>query len=208
MIPAKNFFRQCRQGVYNKGGFHGGRGMNANDWEMLGIPPGSSVENIKSAFRRKVGQCHPDVCPEDDFAAARLRDVVSAYRQVLSEAESTFRSDSLFKTPLRPLAATLTIQPSRKLPSTVGIYTHRVLGRCHQSFQMLMLVVVLTAPVATVVLGSITLRPVLYRALQGHHVYVRPKGDPDEIRMAIALIKQQNADAGRMRNVSTSDVKK
>lgn len=180
--------------------------MHANDWEILDIPPGSSVEIIKSAFRRKVGQCHPDVCPGDAFAASRLREIVLAYHHLLADTETAFRADSLFKTPARPVAVTLTIQP-RRMTRTVNVYAQRALARCHQFFQTLMFVLVLTAPVATVVLGTITLRPAIYRALQEAPAYKKPKSDTDEVRTAIALIKLQNQDAERLRNVSITEVK-
>jgi hypothetical protein len=57
--------------------------------ELLGVSPIASREEVRSAYRRKVSQCHPDRCQDASDAVRRratqqLADLNEAYR-VLSE---------------------------------------------------------------------------------------------------------------------------
>lgn len=52
---------------------------------LLGVSPDAPIEIIKTAYRRKAAQFHPDRNPEAD-AAAKFRAVQEAY-EVLSDTE-------------------------------------------------------------------------------------------------------------------------
>jgi molecular chaperone DnaJ len=48
-------------------------------YEVLGLSHEATGDEIKSAFRRKARECHPDVNPSDMDAPARFRMAVQAY---------------------------------------------------------------------------------------------------------------------------------
>ena len=52
---------------------------------LLGVAPDAPAESIKSAYRRKAAQYHPDRNPAPD-AAAKFREVQEAY-ELLTDAE-------------------------------------------------------------------------------------------------------------------------
>lgn len=52
---------------------------------LLGVSPDASIEVIKSSYRRKAAQFHPDRNPEAD-AAAKFRAVQEAY-EILADLE-------------------------------------------------------------------------------------------------------------------------
>ena len=59
---------------------------------VLGITAEASMADIKRAFRRKVRECHPDVLAEDDPGDERVKEVVKAYRALMS-GEALSRSE-------------------------------------------------------------------------------------------------------------------
>lgn len=54
-------------------------------YAQLGVPPDAAVDRIKSAYRKKASQFHPDRNP-DPNAAQKFRDAQEAY-EVLADAE-------------------------------------------------------------------------------------------------------------------------
>lgn len=54
-----------------------------NHYARLGVSPGATPEVIKTAYRKKANQYHPDKNPSAD-AAARFREIQEAY-EVLSD---------------------------------------------------------------------------------------------------------------------------
>lgn len=54
-------------------------------YAILGVSPGATAEAIKSAYRKKANQYHPDKNASPD-AATRFREVQEAY-EVLSDEE-------------------------------------------------------------------------------------------------------------------------
>lgn len=55
-------------------------------YDVLGVPPTATPEEIESAFRRQARQWHPDVSAEADVSAADFKAVAHAY-EVLSDPE-------------------------------------------------------------------------------------------------------------------------
>ncbi|GAA0154600.1 hypothetical protein Leryth_012983 [Lithospermum erythrorhizon] len=54
-------------------------------YEVLGIPMGASLEEIKTAYRKLARVCHPDVAPKDSPADEFLR--IQAAYSTLSDPE-------------------------------------------------------------------------------------------------------------------------
>ncbi len=69
--------------------------MLCDVWDVLGVAPGASPEQIKKAFREQVKRCHPDVCPAPD-AGRRLEALLCAYQRALALPRRSPRSDILF----------------------------------------------------------------------------------------------------------------
>lgn len=60
--------------------------MNRDYYDVLGVKRNASEADIKSAFRRKAKQYHPDANPENPAAEAHFKEVNEAY-EVLSDEE-------------------------------------------------------------------------------------------------------------------------
>ena len=55
-------------------------------YEVLGISSGASSDEIKSAYRKKAKEYHPDLHPDDPSAAEKMNEVNEAY-DILSDPE-------------------------------------------------------------------------------------------------------------------------
>lgn len=60
----------------------------ASPYEILGVEPSSSLADIKSAFRAKVKEFHPDVCKDAGDSNLMIRRVIQAYKILLEQHES------------------------------------------------------------------------------------------------------------------------
>ena len=49
-------------------------------YKLLGIQPDASVAEIKTAFRRKAKQLHPDLSKESEADAKAFQKILKAYR--------------------------------------------------------------------------------------------------------------------------------
>jgi curved DNA-binding protein len=63
-------------------------------YKILGVPRGSSADEIKSAYRKLAMQFHPDRNPGDKQAEDRFKEINEAY-QVLSDTQKRSRYDQL-----------------------------------------------------------------------------------------------------------------
>lgn len=58
--------------------------MNTNPYDVLGISPNSSEDEIKKKYRALVKQYHPDLHPNDEEAARRMSEINAAYELIKS----------------------------------------------------------------------------------------------------------------------------
>ena len=63
--------------------------MARDPYSVLGVSPGSSDDEIKSAYRRLAKQYHPDLHPNDPAAAVRMNEINAAYDQIKNGAAYT-----------------------------------------------------------------------------------------------------------------------
>jgi DnaJ family protein A protein 2 len=56
-------------------------------YDLLGVPPSASEDDIKKAYRKKAKEHHPDKNPNDPQAAQKFQEMAAAY-EILSDPES------------------------------------------------------------------------------------------------------------------------
>ena len=49
-----------------------------NPYELLGLKPSASVEDVRKAYRKLAKKCHPDLHPGDAEAEARFKAISQA----------------------------------------------------------------------------------------------------------------------------------
>lgn len=62
-------------------------------YDVLGIEPGATLDEVKRAYRALAKELHPDASPDDTVAANRFREVTEAY-DLLSDPERRADYDS------------------------------------------------------------------------------------------------------------------
>ncbi|BCW97476.1 MAG: hypothetical protein KatS3mg024_0303 [Armatimonadota bacterium] len=138
--------------------------MQTSDWDVLGVQPGASREEIKKAFRLRVKLYHPDLHPGDEYAAARMRELTRAYARLMSRRLDAVRSDRLFSA--RPASAC--VQADVQDPDyrrLVRRYAWKDLtDRVRTAAQLGLALVLMLTPLAGAALSSATVLPRLFRA--------------------------------------------
>ena len=56
--------------------------MSNDPYQVLGVSPGDSEEEITKAYRRLAKKYHPDLNPGDETAAAKMSEINAAYDQI------------------------------------------------------------------------------------------------------------------------------
>ena len=67
--------------------------MAKDPYDILGVAPTASADEIKNAYRRLAMKLHPDMNPGDPSGESRFKDVASAYR-LLRDPEKRKRFDA------------------------------------------------------------------------------------------------------------------
>ena len=56
--------------------------MNRDPYQVLGVSPGASDEEVTKAYRKLAKKYHPDLNPGDEAAAAKMSEINAAYDQI------------------------------------------------------------------------------------------------------------------------------
>ena len=67
-------------------------GQKRDYYEILGVPKGTSENDLKRAYRKLAKDCHPDLHPGDKTAEARFKELNEAY-EILSDPEKKAKYD-------------------------------------------------------------------------------------------------------------------
>ncbi|XP_055466553.1 dnaJ homolog subfamily C member 4 isoform X3 [Psammomys obesus] len=105
----------------------GQRSPPTNYYELLGVHPGASAEEVKRAFFTKSKELHPDRDPGNPALHGRFVELSEAYR-VLSRDESRRNYDHQLHSASSPRSSGTTAQPKYTQQ------THRKLEQVHRSF--------------------------------------------------------------------------
>ena len=54
----------------------------ADPYQILGVSPDASDEEIKRAYRKLAKQYHPDANPGDEYAARKMQEINDAYDRI------------------------------------------------------------------------------------------------------------------------------
>ena len=69
--------------------------MAKNPYVVLGVSENATDEEIRAAYRRLAKQYHPDLNPNDSYAASKMNDVNVAYDQIkTAEKRAAYRDES------------------------------------------------------------------------------------------------------------------
>jgi molecular chaperone DnaJ len=58
--------------------------MSKSPYEILGISPGATKDEIKKAYRKKARENHPDLNPNDPNASSRMNEINDAYDRLMN----------------------------------------------------------------------------------------------------------------------------
>lgn len=67
--------------------------MTENPYDILGVSPDASMDEVKKAYRKKARDNHPDLNPDDPDAAERIKKINEAYDRI-TNPEKYVREDA------------------------------------------------------------------------------------------------------------------
>lgn len=65
-----------------------------NPYEILGVSPSASDEEVKSAYRTLAKKYHPDANPGSEYAAEKMREINAAYEKIQEMRDEGYSSSS------------------------------------------------------------------------------------------------------------------
>ena len=68
--------------------------MNRDPYQVLGVSPGASDEEVTKAYRKLAKKYHPDLNPGDASAAEKMSEINAAYDQIKNGYTPTSSSTS------------------------------------------------------------------------------------------------------------------
>ena len=68
--------------------------MGTDPYQVLGVSPNASEDEIRQAYRRLAKKYHPDLNPGDKTAAQKMNEINAAYEQIML-AVSDFEKGNL-----------------------------------------------------------------------------------------------------------------
>lgn len=76
-------------------------------YELFGVPPEASQDELRSAYRRLAAECHPDRNPENPEAEQVFREVSEAYSVLSDQGKRKEYDLARMKDPLRGILASV-----------------------------------------------------------------------------------------------------
>ncbi len=101
-------------------------------YETLGLEPGASEEEVRSAYRRMAKRFHPDTNPEDPTSEELFKKVADAYR-ILSNPAARGRYDRTAgvhrpKSPAQSTEKEVHREPAREVNRDIHVRLHLTIG--------------------------------------------------------------------------------
>ena len=72
--------------------------MTSNPYEILGVAPGVSSDELKRCYRKRLRAIHPDLNPDDPDATTKTKRLLEAYA-LLSDPTQRAQLDAQFTSP-------------------------------------------------------------------------------------------------------------
>ncbi len=138
--------------------------MSGSDWDVLGLAPGASREEIKRAFRRRVKLYHPDLHPGDLIADARMKELTRAYARLMSRHPDSARSDLLFARSAACPAAGGRDEDERYRRLVRSYVLQESMDRARNALRLAAALAVVLVPLAGLALGGAAALPHLVRS--------------------------------------------
>lgn len=105
--------------------------MAKSPYEILGVSPGASKEEVTKAYRKLAKKYHPDLNPGDESAAKKMSEINAAYEEIKSGKASasgggggSYGGSSSYGSPFADMWEQYERQYGRSSRSADGGYTH------------------------------------------------------------------------------------
>ena len=107
-------------------------------YQVLGVSPDASDEEIKRAYRRLAKKYHPDLNPGDENAARKMQEVNAAYEQIKNpEKASQTNQDSYGGYSYDPFGGYRHAYQEEEDPYQQGAYRYIRMGRYQEALNIL-----------------------------------------------------------------------
>ena len=107
-------------------------------YQVLGVSPDASDEEIKRAYRRLAKKYHPDLNPGDENAARKMQEVNAAYEQIKNPEKATqTNQDSYGGYSYDPFGGYRHAYQEEEDPYQQGAYRYIRMGRYQEALNIL-----------------------------------------------------------------------